>query len=580
VATKTDDRLDLELEPTQSKADLDRVPLEAMLEAVDTYRRLGYRVRFSASKAIRALLIFEELLVHTKGRWARKRFRLAWWQWERIVCPLFGLQLYDEESETWVRLYRLLWLEIARKNGKSELLAAIAIILIAADDEESAEVYGAAKDRDQATLVFRVAGRMLELAELAGPGKPFRVYWHNKRIVYTPTASYYQVIASDAMGNLGQDPHGIIVDEVLAQPDATLWDALRTGFGARLQPLMVGATTAGDDPLGFAFAEHEFSAKVAADPSLDPRRLVVIYSVPDKIDGKPTNPFDESLWPLAAPALQPERGSDPEAFLSRQVYRDEALVARSEERKMRAFVMFRLNRWLDDQGVSGWLGLDEWDASAGMVDSASLSDLAGRKVIGGLDLSSTSDTTSVAWTARDGEDGYVTRWRFWLPEARMGDLLRRTAGRADEWVKADRLRLTEGDVIDYDQVYRDLEDDLKLLDCEEIAFDRWGAANLVQRLQALVGEDNVVRIGQGYRDLSPGAKELERAVRRKVYRHGGDPVARWQIANVMLRSDEAENIKPDRKRSRDKIDGIVAAIMAVARWLDRPVVRSRRAASF
>jgi phage terminase large subunit-like protein len=570
-----------DLDPT----DLARIDHEAMAALVQRTRRLGFDARFDAASAIRALHVFERLLVHTKGRWARKRFLLAPWQWHEIICPLFGMQIFDPESETWVRLYRLLWLELGRKNGKSEMLAAIAIILLAADDEEGAEVYGAAKDREQASLVFNVAARMLELAGLAGRGKPFKVYRINKRIVYvspsTGTTGFYQVIAADAKGNLGQDPHGIIFDEVLAQPDKDLWDALRTGYGSRRQPLMVAATTAGDDPTGFAFAEHEFSAKVAADPALDPRRLVVIYSVPAEIDGRKTDPFDESLWHLGNPALAPEHGKPEhpaDGFLSRQVLRDEALTARHKPADLSAFVMFRLNRWQDHQGVSGWLGLDVWDANPRMVVFPQ--EFAGLEVIGGLDLSATQDTTSLCWIAKDParSGGYIAAWRFWIPEERVPDLARRTGGAAETWVREGRLTTTPGDVIDYDLVFDAIEEDARRLEVLEIGFDRWGAANLVQRLQKLIGDERVVRVGQGYRDLGPGMREVERLLLAGALRHGQNPVARWQYANVMIRTDEADNRKPDRRRSRDKIDGMVAAIMAVSRWIDRPVPRSRRSA--
>lgn len=526
------------------------------------------RTRFDEARAVRAVRIIEELLVHTKGRFARQPFLLAPWQAAEIIRPLFGFLMFDDELDAWVRLYRLLWLELSRKNGKSEILAAIALILLVGDDEEGAEVYGAAKDRDQASKVFDVAARMVELSPALS--ERLRVYRINKRIVDPRTASFYQVIPGDAFGNLGHNPSGIIFDEIVAQPNRDLWDALRTGFGTRDQPLMVAATTAGDDPTGFAKSEHDFSVRVAENPSLDPRRLVVLHAVPEKVEGRETDPFDESLWKLGNPALGD--------FLSTQTIRDEAVVAAENPAALKAFKMFRLNQWQEQQAVP-YISLDRWDATAGMVRPE---ELEGLEVIGGLDLSATSDTTSLAWVARDPdrEGGLLGAWRVWLPEERLPDLDKRTGGAGSVWVREGFLTLSEGDVIDYDEVFDAIEKDARRLNVAEVGFDRWGAASLVQRLQKLLGEDAVVRVGQGYRDLSAATKELKRLVHAGSFRHGGNPVLRWQIANTLIRTDEADNEKPDRKSSRDKIDAAVATIIAIARLLERPAKKKRRVAAF
>jgi phage terminase large subunit-like protein len=295
--------------------------------------------RFDEDRADRAQEFFEKLLVHTKSRWARRPFILAPFQRDDIIRPLFGTVTFDQDLEEWVRLYNLAWLEVARKNGKSELMAGIALLLTGADDEEGAEVYGVAKDTDQAGLVFNVAKRMLELSGLGGPprsGLPFIIYAANRRIVYPATESFYRVIPADALGNLGQDPHGILFDEIIAQPDGGLWDALKTGFGSRGEPLMVAATTAGDDPTSFAQTEHDFSERVAADPAIAPRRFVYIRNVP-----KGADPRDESKWELGNPAIEG-------GFLRKQVLRDEcheAFGPKGNARAQRSFMQFRMNQW-------------------------------------------------------------------------------------------------------------------------------------------------------------------------------------------------------------------------------------------
>ena len=193
-------------------------------------------------------------LSHTKGRWARTRFRLEEWQNAQIVVPLFGEVEWSQDHGLWVRRYRIAWVELPRKNGKSEILAGCGLLLLCADDEEGAEVYGCALDVDQAKLVWNVAERMVALSPMLS--RHLKVYKQSRRIVHERSGSFYQVVAGDAFGNLGSNPHGILFDEVITQRDGGLWDAMRTGMGARTQPLMIAATTAGNDPTSFAQEEH------------------------------------------------------------------------------------------------------------------------------------------------------------------------------------------------------------------------------------------------------------------------------------------------------------------------------------
>ena len=201
--------------------------------------------------------------MHTKSRWARRPFDLTTWQRNDIIAPLFGDVEWSPVAKDYVRRHRVAWIELARKNGKSELLAGMALILLVADDEEGAEVYGAAVDRDQASIVWQVAERMVTLSPTLS--RRLRIFRNPKRIADERTGSFYQVLAGDALGNLGLNPHGVVFDEVHAQKSADLWNALRTSMGTRTQPLMVAATTAGNDPASFAATEHEYSVAVAAD---------------------------------------------------------------------------------------------------------------------------------------------------------------------------------------------------------------------------------------------------------------------------------------------------------------------------
>lgn len=507
---------------------------------------------FSAARADRAQGFFEKGLRHTKGRYARKPFLLAPWQRDDIIRPLFGTVRYDEQLEAEVRAFRIAWLELGRGNGKSELLAGIGLLLLVADDEEGAEVYGAAKDREQAGHVYRVAKRMVELSPALS--RRLVVVDSRKTIVDPRLDSFYRVIAADASGNLGQNPHGILFDEIIAQPSRELWDALRTGMGKRDQPLMVAATTAGNDPASFAAAEHAYCERVAANPSLDPARLVYMRNTPEDADWK-----DEKVWHFANPALGD--------FLNISTLRDEAREAENNPSLENTFRQFRLNQWV--QSATRWVPLQLWDASAGMVVEA---DLAGRRCYGGLDLASSVDLAALCWDFPGEAGDHEAIWRFFLPKDRLADLNRRTGGQGAVWARQGFLRLTEGNVIDYKAILATIDADAQAFDVAEVAYDRWGMTQLSQDL--VDAGMTVVPFGQGFASMSPPTKEMERLVTAGLYRHGGNPVMRWMFDNVVVRKDPAGNVKVDKAKSGDSVDGVVAAVMALDRAMRRDRGRS------
>ncbi|MBB5154971.1 terminase large subunit domain-containing protein [Saccharopolyspora phatthalungensis] len=293
---------------------------------------------FCRQRAAHAVAFCAELCVHTKDKWARRPFVLSTWQRSDIIEPLFGEVTWDPEWESYVRRYQIGWIELARKNGKSELLAFIALYLLVGDDVEGAEIYGCAMDRGQAAKVFDVAARMVKLSPVLSAR--LVVKDHIKRIIDERTGSYYEVVAADAAGNLGHNPHGVVFDEVLTQRDARLWDAMRTGMGTRMQPLMVAATTAGDDPASFARSEHNECVRIMDDPDRARHRFAYVRNVPEDAD-----PWDERNWPKANPALGD--------FLSIRSLRQEAEEAKNDPSKENAFRQYRLNQWV--QQAHRWM---------------------------------------------------------------------------------------------------------------------------------------------------------------------------------------------------------------------------------
>jgi phage terminase large subunit-like protein len=517
-------------------------------------------LRFDEARADRVQTFFEKGLVHTKGRWARKPFLLADWQRDELLRPLFGTIRFDEQLDEWVRAYTLAWVELARKNGKSELVAGCGLYLLTADGEEEAEVYGCAEDKDQAGIVYQVAKRMVELSpalsKLQAAGK-LEVIDSKKRIVYNPTGSFYQVVAADGSGNLGSNPHGVLFDEIITQPNRELWDALKTGMGTRDQPLMLAATTAGNDPSSMAAEEHLHSEEVLRDPAVDPARFVFMRNTPANADWK-----DEKNWYHPNPGLGD--------FLRIQILRDEAQEAARSPGKQNAFRQFRLNQWV--RQTTRWLDMGLWDENAGLVVEQHLK---GKACYAGLDMASTTDFA--AWvlyfpgaiTEAGGKVRDAVLARFWLPQAAV-DRRKDMRDVLEAWARSGRLRITPGDVIDLDAIKKRIDADARSFRVKRVGYDRWGATDIVQWLKRRMAEDDVVGIPQTTTGLNAPSKELERLLGLRQLAHGGHPVLRWMADNVERKSDAQGNIKPDRQKSKEKIDGIAALVDALFVAGDKP----------
>ena len=498
--------------------------------------------RFNEEEADRAQAFFERVLVHTKSIYARRPFILTPWQRDEIVRPLFGWQRYDEQYHLWVRKYSRLYVEVGRGNGKSELVAGLTLLMLVADGEESAEVYGAAEDRDQGDAVYLVAKRMVEFSPYLS--RILEVVSSRKRIVHHPTASFYQVLPRDEMGHgsQGLNVHFAGVDEYHVHKSPKLLQALKKGMGKRVQPLTAIITTAGNDPASACAEEHEYAVKVLAGEVEDPSLLAFVRNTP-----KDADPFDEANWYHANPGLGD--------FLSLETLRQEAREAKAKPSEENDFRQFRLNQWVQQR--FRWMPLHRWDETAGLVDEAALQ---GRDCFGGLDLATSIDIAALCWDFPDGSGGDEAIWRFWIPRAQMADLNRRTAGKADVWEREGFLQVTEGDVIDYDAIWHQVDADARAFHVVEVAYDPWGMTEGSQGL-AKAGL-TVVPFRQGYQSMSPAIKELERRVYLGTYRHGGNPVMRWMIDNVVATKDPAGNLKFDKAKSGDRIDGAVAAVMA------------------
>lgn len=485
-------------------------------------------------------VMFIESLCHTKGTWAGKPFELIDWQ-EQIIRDLFGVL-----KPNGYRQFNTAYIEIPKKQGKSELAAAVALLLLCGDGEERAEVYGCAADRNQAKIVFDVAVDMVRFCPALS--KRVKILESQKKITYLPTNSSYQVLSADVANKHGFNTHGVIFDELHTQPNRKLFDVMLQGSGdARMQPLYFLITTAGNDTNSICYEVHQKAIDIAEGRKVDPTFYSVIYGAAEDEDWT-----DPKVWKKANPSLGITVGIDKVKAACESAQQNP-----SEEN---AFRQLRLNQWVK-QSVR-WMPMDKWDACAFPVSE---DDLEGRICYGGLDLSSTTDITAfvLVFPPLDEEDKYYILPYFWIPEETLDLRVRRDHVPYDLWERQGTLMTTEGNVVHYGYIEKFIERLGEKFNIREIAFDRWGAVQMVQNLEGM--GFTVVPFGQGFKDMSPPTKELMKLVLEEKIAHGGHPVLRWMMDNIFIRTDPAGNIKADKEKSTEKIDGAIATIMGLDR---------------
>ena len=485
---------------------------------------------------------FIECLCHTKGTWAGKPFELIDWQ-EQIIRDIFGTL-----KPNGYRQFNTAYIEIPKKMGKSELAAAVALLLCCGDGEERAEVYGCAADRQQASIVFEVAADMVKMCPALS--KRVKILASQKRIVYTPTNSFYQVLSAEAYSKHGFNIHGVVFDELHTQPNRKLFDVMTKGSGdARMQPLYFLITTAGTDTHSICYETHQKAKDIIEGRKIDPTFYPVIYGADESDDWT-----DPNVWKKANPSLGITVGIDKVHAACES--------AKQNPAEENSFRQLRLNQWVK-QSVR-WMPMEKWDKCSSKVPEHSLE---GKMCFAGLDLSSTTDITALVlvFPPDHENDKYSILPYFWLPEDTLDLRVRRDHVPYDVWEKQGYIMTTEGNVVHYGFIEKFIERLGERFNIKEIAFDRWGATQMVQNLEEL--GFTVVPFGQGFKDMSPATNELMRLTLSEALAHGGHPVLRWMMDNIYVRTDPAGNIKPDKEKSTEKIDGAIATIMALDRAL-------------
>lgn len=485
-------------------------------------------------------VMFIEQLCHTKGTWAGKKFKLLDWQ-SQIIRDLFGVL-----KPNGYRQFNTAYIEIPKKNGKSELAAAVALLLCCGDGEQRAEIYGCAADRGQATIVFDVAADMVRMCPALN--KRCKILTSQKRILFTPTNSFYQVLSAEAYSKHGFNIHGVVFDELHTQPNRKLFDVMTKGSGdARMQPLYFLITTAGTDTNSICFETHQKAKDILEGRKIDPTFYPVIYGAGENEDWT-----DPKVWLKSNPSLGETIGMD-----KVQAACESAKQNPGEENSFR---QLRLNQWVK-QAVR-WMPMEKWDACAVPVNEEMLE---GRICYGGLDLSSTTDLTSfcLVFPPEDEEEPYYVLPYFWVPEDTLDLRVKRDHVPYDVWNRQGYLETTEGNVVHYGYIEKFIERLGEKFNIRDIAFDRWGATQMSQDLENM--GFTVVPMGQGFASMSPPTKELMKLTLEKKIAHGGHPVLRWNMDNIFIRTDPAGNIKADKAKSTEKIDGAIAMIMALDR---------------
>ena len=510
----------------------------------------------NAERAQAVVDFIQDCCVHTIGDWQGLPFTLTPWQRE-FVEAVFGNVGADGLRKT-----RTAFLTIARKQGKSELAAAIALYLLIADNERTPLVVGAASDREQASVVFDVAADMVMLApELREVAQPIL---SRKRIICTdgPSAGgVYRVISADSRRQHGQNVSGIIFDELHTQPDRRLWNVLTTGTMARSQPLTFATTTAGFDRTSICWEKYNYARQVLNGTIRDDTFVARIFEVPEgtsfedvaKTNAKGEFVNKDRIWRQANPSLLGCDGG----FLEHTEIETKVREAEHLPAAQNNVLNLYMNVWT--QAESRWFSRHAWDACGGLVFEDRLK---GRRCFGGLDLAATSDFNALVYVFPwDEGEGFDVLPRFWLPRAAV-EKRAPMRDQLEAWERGGFLNVTEGDVTDYAAIKGQIMADAETFDVQSIAFDRFLAMPLVVPLQ----EEGVemVPVGQGTRSMNAPAKLLETLIANVTLNHGGHPVLRWMADNVTVETDYEDRIKPSKKKSTEKIDGIVALCMALS----------------
>jgi len=506
---------------------------------------------FDEQDADRFIQFFERFLHHSKGKWAGQPFTLLPWQ-QFAVANIFGWKRDDGS-----RRFSTFYCQVARKNGKTQLLAGIGLAMLDFDGEEASEVVWGATKRDQARICHDEATRMVR----SSPHLKKRIKILRNNLAVPSTNSKAEPLSSDAKSADGLNVHCAVLDEFHAHKDADLLNVLKSATGARTSPLIAIITTAGFNINSPCFHMMKSTCDLLEGKTEDDSLFALIYTLDEDDDFT-----DPEVWIKANPSLDVTL---PSTYLEKE-------LTQSQNYGGSMLVNFRtkhMNEWVSSSAT--WIA-DE----VVMANQQEIQPDPTEPCWGGLDLASVSDITalSLVWKMQGG--GYLTRSWFWIPEETVHKRIQATGSRIyQEFSELPNVFITEGNVTDYDsirrfitgfhivdgQVKHDPDPLASQFNIQSIAFDRFNSSQCVINLAS--DGLSMKPYGQGFVSMSTPSKSVERLMSEGKIQHGCDPVLRWMFGNVVLRTDPSGNIKPDKEKSGDKIDGVISLIMALGQEL-------------
>lgn len=466
--------------------------------------------------------------------------RLMNWQWERVIAPLFGWKRPDG-----TRRFRHAWIEVAKKQGKSTLVAAIILYLLIADSEQEPEIYSVATTREQAGIIYREARKMLDKSPALQ--KYIEARDHVKRLIVPAAHGFYTVMANKPAAADGVNAHAVIYDEMHRQARRELYEALQYAGAARTQPLQIVITTAGDDRQSIGYELHERAEKIAKGSIIDIETLVYIAAADPDDD-----PGAIETWRKANPSLG--------VTVHEDELRAEYERAKDSPARLQNFRRLRLNQWVTS--TSKWLDYDRWAACYALIDA---SELEGRECYGGLDLSSKTDLTAFVLQFprlnADGQLEHVVLAWHWLPEENIEAAERASGMPYREWARMGLLELTPGDYVDYRFIRHRINELAKQYKIQQIAYDPAYCGQLALDLI----DDGLECFEFWARPTmyNPVLRYLETAIYDGRLRHNNNPILNWQAGNIEVQENADRLIKPVKVRNAQKIDGIVALAMSM-----------------
>ena len=493
---------------------------------------------YDEKKANRIINFIERVCTHVKGELANKPFILEDWQKE-YIRELFGTM-----NDNGTRQYRTSYVQIPRKNGKSNLAAAIALAVFFVVREPGAEIYCCASSREQAKIVFDVIKQMVRNSTILM--RECNIFQNS--IVLNGTNSYLKAVAAEAGTLHGTSASLCVYDELHVAKNRALWDVMATSQGARREPLMIAITTAGlFDPTSVCYELYSYGKKVETGVIEDETFLPCIYEANPGEDI-----HDVDVWKKANP--------DYGVSIKPEYFEKMSREAKSLPSAEIAFRQLHLNQWVNS--LASWIADAEWMESAGVID---LEQLKNRKCYAGLDLAAVEDVTAFVMVFPMDDGSIKVIPKMFVSEAAVERRRTQTGGSYDTFVKDNELIVTEGNSTDYAVIERVVKECAELYDLQSIAFDRWNSNSLVANLTDAGIEMDP--FGQGFISMTAPIKNAEILIKKKLLHHGGNGMLRWMAANVVTKKDDAENIKFSKSKAGDKIDGIIAMIMALGEMI-------------